>query len=133
MIDHIGIAVKNAEEAEKSYTALGFRKDGEEVVESQGVRVTFLHAGNTHVELLEPLGENSPVFKSIEKRGEGLHHLCVRVENVRNTMEKLTAAGKKMIYEEPVPGAGGRPTNFIHPSSSGGVLLEIQEDHDPGT
>ena len=127
MIDHIGIAVTDAEEALRTYATLGFAKEGEEDVESQGVHIVFIQLGNTHVELLQPLSEDSAVGKFLAKRGEGIHHICIRVENVEEAMEKLRTAGKRLIYDRPVEGAGGRKINFVHPGDNAGVLMEIQE------
>ncbi|HPR65125.1 MAG TPA: methylmalonyl-CoA epimerase [Thermoanaerobaculia bacterium] len=132
MIDHIGVAVRDAKQALATYEALGFVVEGEEDVVSQGVHVVFIQMGNTHVELLQPLNDESPIARFLVKRGEGLHHICIRVDSVRSAMESLRSIGKRLIYDEPVAGAGGRMTNFVHPADNSGVLTEIQESHASG-
>ena len=130
-IDHIGIATRELSEA------LGFWRDalGLDVVEieevaEQGVRVAMLPIGETRVELLEPLSEASPVAKFLEKRGAGVHHIAVRVDDIRATLEHLKKQGLRLIDETPRVGAGGCLVAFIHPSSAQGVLLELVE-HTP--
>lgn len=133
MIDHIGIAVKDADRAKSLYGYLGFTVEKEEIVESQGVRVVFIAMGNTHVELLEPLNDESAIAKFIEKRGEGLHHLCIMRDNMEEVGETLKDRGVRLLYDDFAPGAGGSRINFIHPSSANGVLIEIAcggERHD---
>ena len=130
-VEHIGIATPNIEEA------LGFWRDAlglavvhtEEVAE-QGVRVAMLPLGEPRVELLEPTHEDSPVAKFLEKRGPGIHHVAVRVEDIRAALARLKSRGARLIDEEPRTGAGGCLVAFVHPQSAGGVLLELVEHTD---
>src|SRR5205814_1912668 len=105
-----------------------------ETVEEQGVRVAKLELGNTHIELLEPLGPDTPVGKFIAKRGTGLHHICLGVEDIEGELSKLKGQGVKLIDEKPRVGADGASIAFLHPKSTSGVLLElsqaIEKSHD---
>ena len=127
IIDHIGIAVRSIEERLAFYAALGMEPGGTEEVGGQKVRVAFLPVEGTRIELLEPTAEDSPVAGFIAKRGEGLHHICFRVEDIRATMEELRRAGFQLLTEEPVPGAHGALVCFVHPRSGGGVLIELAQ------
>ncbi len=128
-IDHIGIAVKDINSALKFYgEALGLENIGFEVVESQGVRVAFLPVGESRFELLEPLNEDSPVAKFIAKRGEGIHHICLDVENVNETLDDMKGRGLQLIDQQPRPGAHHKEIAFVHPKASGGVLIELSQD-----
>ncbi|HZT60429.1 MAG TPA: methylmalonyl-CoA epimerase [Pyrinomonadaceae bacterium] len=127
-VEHIGIATRSIEESLKFWRdALGLEVKHTETVEEQGVRVAMLPVGEPRVELLEPTGEDSPVAKFIEKRGPGIHHVAVRVGDIRAALAQLKSAGARLIDEEPRVGAGGCLVAFVHPSSSGGVLLELIE------
>jgi len=126
-IDHIGIAVKSIEESSKLYKLLGLEISHIEVVKTQGVKTAFLKLGESNIELLEPIDENSPVFKFLEKRGEGIHHIALSVENIGEKLEELKNNGVKLINNEPVKGAHGKLVAFVHPKSAGGVLLELCE------
>ena len=127
-VDHIGIAVKSIDEALKLWEeVLGIKCTGREEVEEQKVVTAFLPLGDTEVELLEPTSPESPVSKFIEKRGEGIHHLALRVENIEAALEELKGKGIRLIDEEPRCGAGGAKIAFIHPKAAGGVLLELSE------
>ena len=124
--------MRGIEEALKFWRdALGLEVKHTETVEEQGVNVAMLPAGEPRVELLEPTGPNSPVAKFLEKRGPGIHHVAVRVPDIRASLARLKAEGARLIDEEPRAGAGGCLVAFVHPSSSGGVLLELVE-HAPG-
>jgi len=125
-LDHIGIAVRSLDAA-KIYEALGLTIDHVEVVETQGVKTAFLAVGDSHLELLEPTSAGSPVAKFIEKRGEGIHHICLRVDDIDAHLERLRAAGFRLINETGVPGAHGCRVAFLHPSSGNGVLIELSE------
>jgi methylmalonyl-CoA epimerase len=125
-LDHIGIAVRSIEKA-SIYEALGLSIDHVETVESQGVRTAFLSAGDANLELLEPTGPETAVAKFIEKRGEGIHHLCFRVDNIEEQLARLKAAGFRLIDEAPVPGAHGCRVAFLHPAAGNGVLIELSE------
>ena len=125
-LDHIGIAVRSIEAA-AIYQALGLSIDHEEIVESQGVRTAFLSVGDSNLELLEPTGPQSSVAKFIEKRGEGIHHLCFRVDDLEKHLRELQAKGFRLINEHPVPGAHGCRVAFLHPAAGNGVLIELSE------
>ncbi len=124
-IDHIGIAVKSIDEAKNFYKALGLELRDIEIVKEQGVKVGFLKIGKSNIELLEPLNENSPVFKFIEKRGGGIHHIAIEVNNIESSLTMLKEKGFKLINEKPEIGAHGKLIAFVHPKSTGGVLLEL--------
>jgi methylmalonyl-CoA epimerase len=124
-IDHLGIAVKSLAAARGIYEKLGLTISEEEVVESEGVRLVMVAVGETRLELLEPLSENSPIAKFIAKRGEGLHHVSLRVPDLAAAVERLKKDGVRLISEEIKIGAGGHHYVFVHPSSAGGVLLEL--------
>jgi methylmalonyl-CoA/ethylmalonyl-CoA epimerase len=127
-VDHIGIATRSIEESLKFWRdALGLEVKHAETVEEQGVNVAMLPAGEPRVELLEPTGPASPVAKFLEKRGPGIHHVAVRVEDIRAALARLKREGARLIDEEPRTGAGGCLVAFVHPSASGGVLLELVE------
>lgn len=125
-LDHIGIAVRSLDAA-KIYETLGLSIEHVETVESQGVKTAFLSVGDSHLELLEPTGPDSTVAKFIEKRGEGIHHICLRVENIEEHLARLKAAGYRLINEAPVPGAHGCRVAFLHPAAGNGVLIELSE------
>jgi methylmalonyl-CoA/ethylmalonyl-CoA epimerase len=128
-IDHIGIAVRNIEEVLAFYKeALGLEHTGYEVVEDQGVRVAFLTVGESRLELLEPLDENSPVAKFIEKRGEGIHHIALDVTDVKETLADMQEKGMKLIDQAPRKGAHNKQIAFIHPKATNGILLEVCQD-----
>jgi methylmalonyl-CoA/ethylmalonyl-CoA epimerase len=127
-IEHIGIATRSIEEALGFWRdALGLEVEHTETVEGQGVRAAMLPLGEPRVELLEPTGPASPIAKFLEKRGPGIHHLAVRVEDIRAALARLKAGGARLIDEEPRIGVGGCLVAFVHPSSSGGVLVELVE------
>jgi methylmalonyl-CoA/ethylmalonyl-CoA epimerase len=127
-VDHIGVATPSIEEALKFWRdALGLEVKHTETIEEQGVHVAMLPAGEPRVELLEPTGPASPVAKFLEKRGPGIHHVAVRVSNIRAALARLKREGARLIDEEPRVGAGGCLVAFVHPSASGGVLLELVE------
>jgi methylmalonyl-CoA/ethylmalonyl-CoA epimerase len=129
-IDHIGIAVRSIAEARTLYETLGLRVEGIEEVPHEGVRVAFLPCGpggGPRIELLEPTSADSPIAKFLEKRGPGLHHLCLKSGDVRADDATLRAAGLQVLRPEPTRGAGGCWVQFVHPKSAGGVLLELSE------
>ena len=125
-LDHIGIAVRSIGDA-KIYEALGLTVDHVEVVGTQGVKTAFLSVGDANLELLEPTGPESAVAKFIEKRGEGIHHICLRVENIEEHLQQLREQGFRLINEAPVPGAHGCRVAFLHPAAGNGVLIELSE------
>jgi methylmalonyl-CoA/ethylmalonyl-CoA epimerase len=127
-IDHIGIATRAIEESLGFWRdALGLEVEHTETVEEQGVRVAMLPVGEPRVELLEPTGPDTPVAKFLEKRGPGIHHVAVRVADIRAALARLKSEGARLIDEEPRVGAGGCLVAFVHPAASGGVLLELVE------
>ncbi len=126
-IDHVGVAVKNLDEAIKTYKALGFEVAEIEEVAEQKVRVAMLPAGESRIELLEATSPDSAIAKFVEKRGEGIHHIAINVENIEEALKKAKDAGLKLIDEEPRIGAGGKKVAFVHPKSTHGVLLEFVE------
>lgn len=126
VLDHIGIAVRSIEAA-AVYQALGLTIDHVETVTTQGVKTAFLSVGDSNLELLEPTGPDSTVAKFIEKRGEGIHHICLRVDNIEEHLETLKARGFRLINEAPVPGAHGCRVAFLHPAAGNGVLIELSE------
>ena len=127
-VDHIGIAVKNLEEALEFYeNTLGIKCVETEVVEEQKVKVAFLPIGDTEVELLESTEEDGPIAKFIEKRGEGIQHIAYRVDNIEEAIVELQAKGIRLIDEKPRYGAGGAKIAFLHPKSTFGVLIELCE------
>lgn len=125
-IDHLGIATNGIEEALKFWgDALGLENVHTETVEEQKVRVAMLPIGETRVELLEPTAPDSPIAKFLEKRGGGIHHIAVEVENIEESLAKLKAGGARLIDERPRVGAEGCLIAFVHPAATGGVLLEL--------
>jgi methylmalonyl-CoA/ethylmalonyl-CoA epimerase len=127
-IGHLGIAVRSIAEARKLYEALGLVVVSIEEVPHEGVRVALLACGESHIELLEPLSDDSPIAKFLEKRGPGLHHLCLASSDVRADDARLREGGYQVLRPEPTRGAGGCWVQFVHPKSTGGVLLELSED-----
>ncbi|OLN23301.1 methylmalonyl-CoA epimerase [Domibacillus antri] len=127
-VDHIGIAVASLEESMVLYTEqLGMKHMKTETVKSQGVTVAFIDAGNIKIELLEPTGPDSPIAKFIEKRGQGIHHIAYSVQNIEDRITEMKERGIQMINETAKPGAGGAQVAFMHPKSTGGVLMELCE------
>ncbi|HEX8738157.1 MAG TPA: methylmalonyl-CoA epimerase [Pyrinomonadaceae bacterium] len=125
-INHLGIATKGIEEALKFWeNALGLENVHSEVVEDQKVRVAMLPIGESRIELLEPTSEDSPISKFLEKRGGGIHHIAVEVEDIEAALLKLKREGARLIDEQPRIGAENCLVAFVHPSSASGVLLEL--------
>ena len=132
-IDHIGIAVKSLAEAKSIYEKLGLTVSPEETVEAEQVRLVMVPVGESRLELLEPTSENSAIAKFIAKRGEGLHHVSLRVPNLMAAVERLKKDEVRLVSQEIKVGAGGHRYVFVHPSSAGGVLLELVEATVPKT
>ncbi|WP_456366005.1 methylmalonyl-CoA epimerase [Thermococcus sp.] len=124
-IDHIGIAVRNLEEAVKVWEGLGLKVDEIEEVPDQKVRTAIIHIGESRIELLEPTAEDSPIAKFIAKRGEGIHHIALGVDNIEEHLRELKERGYRLIDEKPRTGAGGAKIAFVHPKAVTGVLLEL--------
>ncbi len=129
-IDHIGIAVKSLTAAKSIYEKLGLSVSSEETVEQERVRVVMVPVGESRLELLEATSEDSPIAKFIAKRGEGLHHVCLRVPNLTEAVARMKKDGVRLVSEEIKVGAGGHRYVFVHPSSAGGVLLELVESQE---
>jgi methylmalonyl-CoA epimerase len=127
-IDHIGIAVENIDDALEFYRdQLGLTVGGTEEVPEQKVQVTFMKIGESRIELLQSTDPEGAVAKFIEKRGQGIQHIAIKVDNIENELEKLKGKGARLIDEHPRIGAGGARIAFVHPKSSRGVLLELCE------
>ena len=126
-IDHIGIAVKNLAESSKFYEALGINSTGVEEVAEQKVKVSFFPVGDSEIELLESTSPDGPIAKYIEKNGEGMQHMALRVDDIEAALVELKARGIRLIDETPRYGAGGAKIAFVHPKSTGGILLELSE------
>jgi methylmalonyl-CoA epimerase len=127
-IDHIGIAVKSLAASKAIYEKLGLNVSPEETVEQEQVRLVMVPVGESRLELLEATSKSSTIAKFIAKRGEGLHHLCLRVPDLAAAVERLKKDGVRLVSEEIKTGAGGHRYVFVHPSSTGGVLLELVEE-----
>lgn len=127
-VDHLGIAVKSISQARKFYEQIGMHVVGEEVVEHEKVRAAMVPVGETRFELLEATSEDSAIARFISKRGEGLHHVAVHVNDISAAFEELRSRGVRLISDEIKVGAGGHLYFFVHPSATGGVLLELCQD-----
>ncbi|MCP4901936.1 MAG: methylmalonyl-CoA epimerase [bacterium] len=126
-LDHVGIAVASIDEAAGLYRALGLPIEATESVAEQGVRVAFLPAGDTRLELLEPTGPDSPIARFLDRKGPGIHHLSLQVDDIKTAMTELAAQGYELLSDEPQSGAHGSLVCFLHPRSAGGVLLELTQ------
>jgi len=124
-IDHLGIAVRSLTQARKFYEQLGIKVAGEEEVPGEKVKVAMLDLGESRIELLEPTSPDSVIAKFLEKRGEGLHHVALHVPDLKAAVATLKASGARLISDEIKVGAGGHHYVFVHPASTGGVLLEL--------
>jgi methylmalonyl-CoA epimerase len=127
-VDHLGIAVKKISEARKFYKQLGLEVVSEETIEHEKVRAAMIPVGETRFELLEPTSDDSVIARHINKRGEGLHHVAVHVDDISATFEELKRTGVRLISDDIKVGAGGHLYIFVHPSATGGVLLELCQD-----
>ena len=127
-IDHLGVAVKSIDKGKEFWTdILGLAFEGAETVEAQKVTTAFFPVGESEVELLESTAPDGPITRYIEKRGEGIQHIAFRVENIDEALEELKEKGVQLIDETPRTGAGGARIAFLHPKSTGGVLVELCE------
>ncbi len=130
-INHLGIATKGIDEALKFWSeALGLENVHTEVVEDQKVRVAMLPIGETRIELMEPTSEDSPISKFLVKRGGGIHHIAVEVDDIKASLAQLKAKGMRLIDESPRIEAEGCLVAFVHPASAGGVLLELVQTNE---
>lgn len=127
-IDHIGIAVRDIKKVSEFYGGI-LKLDISEPIDApaQKVRIAFMEIGNTKLELLEPLGEDSPVEKFIQRKGEGIHHICFLVDDIEKALEELKGKKVKLVDQKPRVGATGKKIAFLHPESSSGVLIELKE------
>ena len=129
-IDHLGIAVPALAEARAAFEALGFHVEAEHDVPTEKVKAAFLPVGESHLELLEPTDPSSVIARFLEKR-EGLHHVCVEVEDIEAALAELKARGVRLVDESPRVGAGGCRVAFVHPRAAAGVLVELKETARP--
>lgn len=130
-IEHLGIAVNNLKEANELYTKLlGVEPYKQESVEREGVTTSFFKIGESKIELLEASNPESPIAKFLEKRGQGIHHIAYAVDDIKAEMKRLQDEGFVLLSDEPKPGADGKVVVFLHPKSSGGVLVELCMDQD---
>lgn len=127
-VNHVGVAVRSIAASAPLYRSMGLRPEGVEEVPDQRVRVAFFGAGDTHIELLEPTGPDSPIARHIEARGEGLHHVAFDVPDLPSALGRARAAGFRLIDETPRQGARGLRIAFLHPKSTGGVLVELCQE-----
>ena len=127
-LDHIGIAVRSIDTAVEFYRMIGIEPGAREVITDQGVEVQMLPAGEARLELLQPIRDDSPISSFLTKRGEGLHHIALKVKDLKSVLSRLKSRGIRLIDEEPRFGAGGQRIAFVHPRSTGGVLIELVED-----
>lgn len=127
-LDHIGIAVHSIEEGAPFYRKLGFSEPKVDEVPTESVKVAMFELGNhSKIELLEPMSEESPIAKFLEKKGPGIHHICFRVEDLDQVVAKIQQTDIRLLNEVPKPGAHGTRVVFIHPKSAGGVLVELNQ------
>lgn len=130
-INHLGIATNGIDEALRFWSdALGLENIHTEVVEDQKVKIAMLPVGESRIELLEPTSDDSPISKFLEKRGGGIHHIAVEVDDIQASLEDLKTKGMRLIDEEPRVGAEGCLVAFVHPAATGGVLLELVQTAD---
>jgi len=130
-IDHIGIAVSDLQEAIARYSGIfGCEPDSLEEVVDQKVRTAFFAAGESHIELLSPTADDSPIARFLEKRGPGIHHICFAVPNLVASLQEYEEQGIILVDQHPRSGAHGKRVAFLHPKSTGGVLMELSEDAD---
>jgi len=127
-IDHLGIAVNSLSAAKMIYEKLGLKVSSEETVEQEQVRVVMVAVGESRLELLEATSEDSTIAKFVAKRGEGLHHVCLRVPDLPAAVDRLKKDGMRLVSDEIKTGAGGHQYVFVHPASAGGVLLELVQE-----
>lgn len=127
-LDHIGVAVRSLAEALPVYELLGLQVIKREHVPTEKVDVAFLDTGECHLELLEPTDPECAIAKYIDKRGPGIHHVCLKVTGLPELLQKLDAAGVQLIDKTPRPGANNKRVAFVHPKATGGVLLELSEE-----
>jgi|TARA_B100002051_G_C16665893_1_gene601703 methylmalonyl-CoA epimerase len=129
-INHIGIATLSLDEAEQIWSTLGFTPTNDQIVEDQGVKIRYMKgSGNTNIELLEPISDDSPIGKFIKNRGVGIQQIAINVGDINSKIVELKNHGFKMINDKAITGSEGKMVAFIHPSSCGGVLVELVENN----
>ncbi|MBJ92893.1 MAG: methylmalonyl-CoA epimerase [Rickettsiales bacterium] len=128
-LHHVGIAVPSLDEGAKAWgpTGLGLLEEGREEVTSASTKIAMFPVGESRIELLEPMGDDSPVGKFLSKRGPGIHHLCFEVEDIEAEIIRIAASGMRLLGNPPSPGAHGSLVAFIHPADTGGVLVELNQ------
>ena len=127
-VNHIGIATPSIDESGELWSKLGFSQSVDKISEDQGVKIRYLQGiGNTRIELLEPLSKETPVGRFIERRGPGVQQIAIDVDDIESMISDLIDIGVRMVSEEPIIGSDGHRIAFVHPSSSGGVLIELVE------
>tara|TARA_B100001250_G_scaffold267623_1_gene230859 strand:- start:428 stop:835 length:408 start_codon:yes stop_codon:yes gene_type:complete len=127
-VNHIGIATPSIDESVELWSKLGFSQSVDKISEDQGVKIRYLQGiGNTRIELLEPLSKETPVGRFIERRGPGVQQIAIDVDDIESMISDLIDIGVRMVSEEPIIGSDGHRIAFVHPSSSGGVLIELVE------
>ena len=126
-IDHVGVAVESIEEARRFYEALGLEVEAIEEVPDEGVRVAMIRCGESRIELLEATTPDSPIARHLERRGPGIHHLCLATDDVAADDVRLRTLGYQVLRPKPTRGAGGCWVQFVHPRSVGGVLVELSQ------
>jgi methylmalonyl-CoA epimerase len=124
-IDHLGVAVRDLQQARLFYELLGMSVGVEETIEHEQVRTVMISGGESRIELLEPLSDESVIGRFLDRRGEGLHHLALNVDDIADVFSEMKASGMRLVSDELNIGAGGQLYFFVHPSSTGGVLVEI--------
>ena len=129
-IDHIGIVVRDINAAKATYRdVLGFNVTGGDILEDRGLEVVFVDTGNSRIELIAPTRADSEVSSFLDKRGEGIHHMCVRVPNIDEALATLKTQGARLLHETAKAGAHNTRVAFVHPKATHGVLLELVEAH----
>ena len=127
-VNHIGIATNSLDESEEIWSKLGFSPSADKIIEDQGVKIRYLNgSGTTRIELLEPLSNDTPVGRFIGRSGPGVQQIAIDVDDIETTISDLIGIGVRMVSEEPVVGSDGHRIAFVHPSSAGGILIELVE------
>lgn len=127
-LDHIGIAVRDLDRVLKSYQALGLKESGREIIKDYAIEVCMIELGESKIELIQPLSNEGLIAKFLQKRGEGIHHVAIAVEDIEEKLAQLKAQGIKLIDEQPRQGFSKRKIVFLHPESMHGVLIELVEE-----
>jgi len=127
-LDHIGVAVRSIEQAVRTFQLLGFNAKEIVSIQEQGVRVALLPAGESRIELLEPLGDQSVIQKFLDSKGEGIHHLCFCVQNLAQKLQELSGTDLRIVDQPSDKGYGNRKVAFLHPKGTHGVLIELVEE-----